>query len=583
MTAWKASFSWDSKTPGSRNCVLGPTAVRSHCGGFIAVLDGDPVNHLAVRHGLRFQQWLTNSATETLVEGVAQRGAAILTELRGSFSFTCWDVKRGRLLIGRDRLGIRPLYLKLQAGAVQLASWRGGLGSETALSSQQVSEVLSFGHLLSPTKPQLDLTGEITLLPGGLVLWIEANGQMHHLRWWPAWPEPTWAPLPVRTARRAGALLREELELAVNDDLPANTPNHAPVATLLSGGIDSAIVTAIASRQRPGSVEAFVLQPTDGDPAANTDLQALAMHIGVNLRPVTISDTEIVPWVEAALDAAEQPSVGGIEIELLAQAVGQQGHESVLSAMGGGALFGGHPSHQIVPWLRTLAWWPPPLRMALLEAFMGPRAERFSELPNWDAPSLTVACRRWITARQLRELNLPQLSWPELPPGPLPSGPAQIAWAELFGYTAPMLVRDGVAAAQRAGVALRLPLLDHRVVEMALRLPASIQGRGQRLVEQSFADLLPRGYRGQQGSACDLAMQRWLLGPLRPLCQHHLQHLQGATARNHGLELPGSWIGSQWQRFEAGSLHWTRIWCLVVLAHHITVRSTARPTPCLQP
>lgn len=582
MTAWQAHFSWDNTTQASRRCQLGPSAVRSHCGGFIVVLDGDLLNHLDVRHSLRFQQWRTTSAAETLVEGLAQREAAILTELRGSFSFACWDVNRGRLLLARDRLGISPLYLRLQEGAVQLASWRGALGCKTALNRQQVSEVLSFGHLLSPTQPQLGVTGDITLLPGGLVLWIEADGQMRHLRWWPAWPEPTWAPLPVRTARRAGALLREELERVVDAHLPACAPGASPVATLLNEDIDSAIVTAIASRQRPRAVEAFVLQPAGADPAASSNLQALAIHMGVKLHPVTISDTQIVPWVEAALDGAEQPSAGGLEIELLTRAVGQRGHTSVLSAMGGHALFGGHPSHQIVPWLRTLTWCPPPLRRVLLSTLLGPRAERFSELPHWDAQALTIACRRWVTARQLRELNLPQLSWPELPPDPLPAGSAQIAWAELFGYTAPLLVRDGISAGQRGGIALRLPLLDHRVVEIALRLPASIQGRGHRLLEQGFADLLPRGYRGQQGSACDRAMQHWLLGPLRPLCQHHLQHLHGAMVRNHGLNLPRSWVERQWQRFEAGSLHWTRIWCLVVVAHLTTVGSPGGPTPSLQ-
>jgi asparagine synthase (glutamine-hydrolysing) len=574
MSHWTASHHWGACALGEdqQSCQLGPNPIKSHCGRFRAVLDGDLSNHLSVRRALRFQQWRSDAAVETLVEGVAQRGAAILTELRGSFSFACWDQQRQRLLIGRDRLGLSPLYLQLQDNGVALSSCRQSLEPQGRLSSEQVSELLSFGHLLNPALLQLDRPGAVSMLPSGLVLWIEADGQLRHLRWWPSWPGPRWSALPLPSGQRAGALIRQELELVVAEQLPAGQ-----AATLLGSGLDSAIVSAIASRERPGAVEALVLQPElprSRSTPASAALEALAAHLGVRLQPVTIAETELSDWVAATLAATPQPTVDGLEMALLAQAAGAQGHTTLLSSMGGSALFGGHPSHQLVPWLRAAHWWPQPLRQHLLTTLLGPRAERFADLPSWEPGVLALACRRWMTTRQLRALGLPELRWPELPPAPLPAGPAQMAWAELFGYTEPMLVRDGQMASRQAGVELRLPLLDHRVVEMALRLPAGLQRQGQRLLQQAFADLLPAGYRGLPAASCALPMRRWLLGPLRPLCHHQLARLPDATLLPDGAGLPRAWVEEQWHLFETGSLHWTRLWCLVVLAQHTTMRST---------
>jgi asparagine synthase (glutamine-hydrolysing) len=573
MSSWSAHLCWGPRPlhADNRGCQLGPEPATSHCGRFQAVLDGDLSNHLAVRRGLRFEQWRSGRAAETLVEGVAQRGAAILTELHGSFSFACWDQQRQRLLIGRDRLGLSALYLQLQDHGVALASCRQSLEPQGRLSSEQVSELLCFGHLLNPAQPQLDALGAVAMLPSGLVLWIEADGQLRHLRWWPSWPGPRWSALPLPSSHRAGALIRRELELVVAEQLP---PGRA--ATLLGSGLDSAIVTALASRQRPGGVDAFVLQsegPRNRTDASRAGLNALAAHLGVRLQPVTISDQALSEWAEATLAVAPQPTVDGLDMALIAQAAAAQGHTTLMSATGGSALFGGHPSHQLVPWLRAIRWWPQPVRQLLLTTLLGPRAERFAELPSWEPGVLALACRRWMTARQLRALGLPALRWPDLPASPLPAGPAQMAWAELFGYTEPMLVRDGLAASRQAGVELRLPLLDHRVVEMALRLPTGQQRQGQRLLQQAFAELLPPGYRGLPAASCALPMRRWLLGPLRSLCRQQLARLPDATVLPDGTGLPQAWVEEQWRLFETGSLHWTRLWCLVVLAQHTITRA----------
>jgi asparagine synthase (glutamine-hydrolysing) len=135
----------------------------------------------------------------------------------------------------------------------------------------------------------------------------------------------------------------------------------------------------------------------------------------------------------------------------------------------------------------------------------------------------------------------------------------QISWAELCGYTEPMLLRDGDCFSMASGLELRLPFLDHRLVEIALRMPQRFQRRGKGLLRAACRDLFPPGYldRPKQGFALPMAM--WMRGPLDELCRARLEALQASGWLDSG------WIAQQWQAFQAGQLNWPRAWSLVVL------------------
>lgn len=100
-------------------CWLAHQPITSHCGRFTLLFIGEIYNHFQVRKGLRFQAWQGHSHKETLVEGLAQRGPALLLELRGMFVFAAYDSQKQQLLLARDRLGIKPLYLSWQPQGVQ--------------------------------------------------------------------------------------------------------------------------------------------------------------------------------------------------------------------------------------------------------------------------------------------------------------------------------------------------------------------------------------------------------------------------------------------------------------------------------
>ena len=149
---------------------------------------------------------------------------------------------------GRDRLGIKPLYLAWKADELLFASERRALPGGEQLDPQMISQVLAFGHTATPACFPGPNTPGVVSLPAGLVVRINHSRPHDPVRYWPPQPRPDWSPLPIRSGRWAPTFLRQQLEQVVEQHLLADVP----VACFLSSGLDSGILTALASRLQPG-------------------------------------------------------------------------------------------------------------------------------------------------------------------------------------------------------------------------------------------------------------------------------------------------------------------------------------------
>jgi asparagine synthase (glutamine-hydrolysing) len=151
------------------------------------------------------------------------------------------------------------------------------------------------------------------------------------------------------------------------------------------------------------------------------------------------------------------------------------------------------------------------------------------------------------------------LQWPASAPQRITQVWGQTSWAELFGYTEPMLLRDSDAMSMACGLELRVPYLDHQFVEIALRMPQRFQRPGKWLLRAACADLFPLGYLDRPKQGFTLPMAAWMRGPLRELCLSRLHALE------EGGWLDSFWISQRWRAFENGKLTWPGVWSLVVL------------------
>ena len=171
--------------------------ITSHCGRFTLAFHGQIYNHEQVRSGLRYKYWVTNSDSETLVEGLAQRGLALLLELRGMFAIAAYDSQKCQLLLARDRLGIKPLYLSWQPRMLCFSSERHLLPGANSLSVSTISNLLCFGYNFTPSEFSNSRSSEVLSLPPGIAVRINTGRPHDPVRYWPPQPRPDWTPLPI--------------------------------------------------------------------------------------------------------------------------------------------------------------------------------------------------------------------------------------------------------------------------------------------------------------------------------------------------------------------------------------------------
>jgi asparagine synthase (glutamine-hydrolysing) len=526
------------------------------------IFNGELYNHLDLRDNLTFTAWRGHSDSETLVEGLAQDGLGFLSKVCGMFAFAAYDLQSNELLLCRDRFGIKPLYIVSQPDGISFSSEQRALPVQQRLNPHQVSDVLSFGHVSASS--QIDKLSIPCLrplsIPAATVVRISKHGLTHSFCYWHLQSQSrskhsSPPASSIKNISQASALLRNQINSIVSQHLLSDVP----VACFLSSGLDSGILAALACRHLPGAISTFTVALPGSPHDEGVMSRKMARHCGSSHHELTIEQDQALFWVERALVTLDIPSADAINTFIISKAVASQGIKVALSGLGADELFGGYPSHRVVPLLRFLKFLPRQTRNTLLSVFTPRIARKLFDVEQWDEWHLSVALRRWASNSDLREAGVTPYHWPTPP-----SHGSLDTWgictlAELYGYTEPMLLRDADAMSMACGLELRVPFLDHRLVEFVVLTCRRFQRPGKFLLRAACSDLFPPGYLNRRKQGFALPMRPWMLGPLQALCHTRLQSLRGS-----GL-LDPLWIDQQWSSFEAGHISWPRAWSLVVL------------------
>lgn len=533
----------------------GAQPMVSASGRSVIVFNGEIYNHLEVRERLEKIPWRGHSDTETLLEAWESLGESCLAHFRGMFAFAIYDLDSGTLHLVRDRLGIKPLYFRRQAAkTLSFASEVRALlqGRRPILTNNSLVCYLATGH----TPAQGEIGEGVEILSPGSLLRIDRNGDLCRRTWWKCAQKPPH-PAP-ESLDQLQAVVRSHVESAVVEHLLADVP----VAAFLSGGIDSSIISLVAARHLGSSLRTFCI----GFPHAGFDERSVARlvaeRIGSQHTEIEVGPTDCQQWAVEAVAAMDLPSADAINTYIVSKAVRQAGIQVALSGLGGDELFGGYPSFSDIPRLGFLQKMPPPLARALVR-FLPPGArEKLDGATAFDSFTLALLRRRWWSGAALKSAGLQgAVPWPAHEEVFLDNMQA-ISAAEILGYMEPMLLRDSDQMSMAVSLELRVPFLDHRLVEFVLSLPEKWK-RGRppkRLLIDSFADILPNEVwnRPKQGFA--LPMDDWMRGPLREFCRHGVD---AARAR-----LDARFVDSAVAAFQEKKLHWTRLWQIAVLGHY---------------
>ncbi len=522
-------------------------------GRFTIVYNGEIYNarELRTRLELLGQRFRTRCDTEVILEGYRAFGDRVTDELDGMFAFALWDQPQRRLLLARDALGIKPLWLSRRGARTVFASEVRALLRSGAVDARiSTPAVASFLAAGSVAEPHAIVSGVEALAPGHRL--VLGDGGERCTRWFA---------LPERTIELAAGEAVRQVRAALDHSVRGALTADVPVALLLSGGIDSTALAMIAGRG--ANLCSFHVRTSDG--AANRAAM-LARSLGLTHQEVRLTDEDVRNGLPALLAAQDQPSVDGANSYFIARAIHAAGIKSAISGLGADELFLGYPLHRTYVRARTAARLlrgsAAPLRLA---ARFGGWARARQRFGGWrldkafGVAGATGAAATYAAARAL----FPDAAVARLIPGLLRELPAErvrlpdsvspigeVTRLDLSTYLVNTLLRDTDVMSMAHGVELRVPMLDRRLVELVVALPDSLKvqaGRKKPLLVDAVPELpreLPRAHK----EGFELPVEHWLLGPLRAQVESVL-HSESACAR---VGIAPDAAAAVWQRFLGG-------------------------------
>src|SRR5262245_40838039 len=307
--------------------------------GHVIVFNGEIYNFGDLRQRLvsEGQQFESTGDTAVMLRALGQHGPRAVSWLRGMFAFACWDPKERRLLLARDPLGIKPLYitrsLDPDAGwSVAFASelralLASGLLGTPRLDPQAVASSVWNGFVVGPGTA---VKGVKLLWPGRLV---EFEGCGKKVREEDFWRIPDRVPDPTMDDDGLAASVEEALKLHLASDVP--------LAVFLSGGVDSSAMANLAQRAAQGPIHTFTLAFKEEDLNEGPIARRIADAIGTHHHEVMLTEERFVEGLETALDGLDQPTFDGLNAYYLSRAIRTAGFTVALSGTGGDELFGG--------------------------------------------------------------------------------------------------------------------------------------------------------------------------------------------------------------------------------------------------
>jgi len=512
----------------------------SEDGRFALTYNGEIFNYRALRDELEAagERFRSESDTEVLLRLLQRGGVASLDRVVGMFAFALWDRARGELLLGRDRLGIKPLvYAALPDGglafASEIAALRRHPGVDGAMDRAALSEYLACLYVPAPRT----LHRGIRKLPPGHILRWRA-GAIGEIR---AWWRPNFAPSRTPTLDEAVEELMPLLHRAVADCMVADVP----VGCFLSGGIDSSVIAALMAeiqRERGGpKLHSFTM--TFDEPAYDERAAArlVARTIG-SLHTELPANPRLADLAGTMIERFGEPF--GNPTALLIEDLSRQARAHVTVALvgdGGDEVFAGYPRYRggllaqryrMAPsWLRRGA---APLASLIPESTRGlhglRRAREFLAGASLPDAEMYASWIEYFTPYERQELL-----GDEVPPAsPIAAlyrqAPSQqpldaMQQTDLCSFLPGNLLAYGDAMSMSHALELRLPLLDHRLIAAVSRLdPALRFARGQKtLLKALAAKLLPREIIERPKRGFNPPMGVWLRRDLAPLVAERLR------------------------------------------------------------
>jgi asparagine synthase (glutamine-hydrolysing) len=570
----------------------GAQPMASANGRFVVTYNGEIYNYPHLRESLERDgvRLVGRSDTEVMVEWIARRGLeSFLAEAEGMFAFAAWDRRERRLFLVRDRVGIKPLYWLRRGGILAFASELKALHRlpdwQPEIDRDALTQYLRFGYVPAPRSIFKDVA---KLEPGRFLTW--AGGESQIQRYWDPVAVVTKGHAAVHPRRNEEILdaVETEVERSVRQEMISDVP----VGCFLSGGIDSSLVTAMMQKAAGRPIKTFSVGFDDPDIDESQYARAVAGYLGTDHVEVRVSAQDaqnVIPMLptmydEPLSDMAQLPTY-------LVSKLARRHVTVALSGDGGDELFGGYERYRIAEatW-SNLSRVPGPARSMARAFLQGPpapivaatahklglassresaqrRLARLAEALEGQSPMevYRAVSSLWTDAGDIviggREPPLPAYD-PALARELDPVARFQLV--DLCTYLPDAILNKVDRASMAVSLETRVPLLNHKLIELAFRLPLSARRQGG-VTKWALREVLyrhvPRALVERPKKGFGVPVGEWLRGPLRAWADDRLSE---SALRGPGLFDPAP-IRRRWLDHRDGIADWSYpLWAVLV-------------------
>jgi asparagine synthase (glutamine-hydrolysing) len=560
--------------------VTGDQPVSNEDGSIWIVFNGEIYNYkdLSAEFTSKGHKFATQCDTETIVHAYEEYGVTCPAYFNGMFAFALWDQSNKRLLLARDHIGIKPLYYWLGEGSLIFGSELKSIILHPSVQREVDLDALDQFLTLEYIPTPRTIFKNVYKLPAGHRL-IFQNGQVSVEKYWD---------IPDIETPENEEDVQEMLVELIDDAVKMQLMSDVPLGAFLSGGIDSSSVVAAMSRSSSNPVKTFSIGFDDATYNELPYARAVAKRYGTE-HTEEILDPDIVDMVEKLVPHLDEP-FGDFSIfpTYLVSEVARRDVKVILSGDGGDEIFGGYDTYVAEAMDRYYRFLPGGVRRSLLPGLMAripPRPEkkgvinktkRFVEgaaLPS------SLQHTRWMMflTENDRDLLFKAEVKASINGGSIPDllgqhfmekshwePLAQQQYVDIKTY----LVDDILTKVDRMSMAVsleaRVPLLDFRIVELAVNLPAKMkinQGETKRVFKEAMVERLPGDVLNKPKQGFSIPIKHWLRGSLKPMMTDLLSQQRVRQRGYFNDDCVSGWVD---EHLSGRQNHSHKLWALMV-------------------
>jgi len=547
----------------------------SACGRYVMVFNGEVYNYLQLRSQFNYP-YLSHTDSEVVLAAWSTMGEKCVELFKGMFAIAMWDKQTKVLTLVRDRMGVKPLYYTSSTQGFAFSSEIRAL-MVSGLSNKEMSQEALVDYLRYQTvqTPQTILKDVLMLEPGHLLHYHAISKQMEVDCYWDLFAKSSLI-LPTSYTEVKEHVRRLFFE-AVEKRLVADVPFGA----FLSGGIDSSAVVGAMAKVSTHQVGTFNISFAEGDFSEAKYARHIANLHGTHHTEINLSPQQFLEYLPQALAAMDHPSGDGPNTWVVSKVTKEAGITMALSGLGGDELFAGYAifnrmaSLQKKKWLWLLPWGVRKMTGDALTTVKpgvaSMKIDQLLKMPHYEFERAYAVSRQALMDDQLSAIL-------NISPLPLHNPVAylmkrkgnqsqslisQVSQAEMTTYMQNVLLRDSDQMSMAHALEVRVPFMDHDLIEYVLSLPDQYKypHTPKKLLVDSMPDLLPDYIVNRPKMGFVFPWRDWLKDELFDYADVRIRRISQRECFNE------KGVMDLWRRFVKGdaSVTYSRIWPLVVL------------------